>query len=98
MEKSRVLEVNKRFAEMFGYGESEVIGMAPDEFHPPEYRALVKEMPSQRRGTAYEAVCLRKDGSTFRAKICGRTLPYHCCHRRTRRGRCSGFPMPRGKL
>jgi PAS domain S-box-containing protein len=76
-EQGHVLEVNEAFLKLFGYTREEVIGMAPMEFHPPEHQEVVRRMNSSGNETRYEAVCRRKDGTTFRAEIRGRPVPYH---------------------
>jgi PAS domain S-box-containing protein len=76
-EKGRVLDVNQSFLTLFGYSRQEAIGMAPMQFHPPEFQDLVREMNSSGNENRYEAVCLRKDGRTFRAEIRGHFVPYH---------------------
>jgi PAS domain S-box-containing protein len=76
-EKGRVLEVNEAFLTLFGYSREEAVGMAPMQFHPPEFQEIVRQMNSTGIETRYEAVCRRKDGKTFRAEIRGRPVPYH---------------------
>jgi PAS domain S-box-containing protein len=76
-EKGRVLDVNEAFVAMFGYAREEAIGMAPMDFHSLEYQSLVKEMNFSGIETRYEAICRRKDGTTFAAEIRGRSVPYH---------------------
>lgn len=71
-EGGRVLEVNKPFSEMFGYGASEVVGMPAMDFVAPESREAVTRHISTGSAEPYEAVALRKDGTTFDAEIRGR--------------------------
>ena len=71
----RVLAVNPGFLELFGYDREEVLGMAPKQFHPPEYQAIVERMNGGCDETPYQTVCLRKDGTTFHAEIRGKAMP-----------------------
>jgi PAS domain S-box-containing protein len=75
-ENSHVVDVNQAFLSLFGYEREEVIGMAPSEFHPPEFAEIARRMNLSGAETRYEAVCLRKNGLTFRAEIRGRAMPY----------------------
>jgi PAS domain S-box-containing protein len=71
-----VLDVNEKFCMMFGYDRTEVVGMLPPQFHPPEERELIAHMNGACDPTPYEAVCLRKDGTRFLAQIHGQAMPY----------------------
>ena len=75
-EGGRVLEVNKPFSEMFGYGASEVVGMPAMDFVAPESREAVTRHISTGSAEPYEAVALRKDGTTFDAEIRGKSSGY----------------------
>jgi two-component system sensor histidine kinase/response regulator len=75
-EGGRVLEVNKSFVEMFGYGASEVIGMPAVDFVAPESREAVAEHISMGSPQPYEAVALRKDGTNFDVEIRGKSSEY----------------------
>src|SRR5215218_7808280 len=75
-EEGRVLEVNKSFVEMFGYGASEVIGMPAVDFVAPESREAVAEHISMGAPQPYEAVALRKDGTNFDVEIRGKSSEY----------------------
>src|SRR5215210_7483667 len=72
-EGGRVLEVNKSFVEMFGYGASEVVGMPAVDFVAPESREAVARHISTGSPEPYEAVALRKDGTTFDAEVQGKS-------------------------
>jgi PAS domain S-box-containing protein len=75
-EGGRVLEVNKSFVEMFGYGASEVVGMPAVDFVAPESREAVAEHISTGSPEPYEAVALRKDGTNFDVEIRGKSSEY----------------------
>src|SRR5215203_4402836 len=72
----KVVETNASFAAMFRYESSEVIGMTPADFHPPESQGVVRSARSSRLEEPYEAVCLRKDGTTFEGEIRGKMFSY----------------------
>ena len=72
----KVVETNASFAAMFRYESSEVIGMTPADFHPPESQEVVRSARSSRLEEPYEAVCLRKDGTTFEGEIRGKMFSY----------------------
>ena len=75
-EGGRVLEVNKSFVEMFGYGASEVVGVPAVDFVAPESREAVVKHISTGSSEPYQAVALRKDGSTFDVEIRGKAFEY----------------------
>jgi two-component system, sensor histidine kinase and response regulator len=75
-EGGRVLEVNRSFVEMFGYEASEVVGMPAVEFAAPESREAVVQHISEGSSEPYEAVCLRKNGTTFDAEVRGKSSMY----------------------
>jgi PAS domain S-box-containing protein len=72
----RVVDVNHSFVLMFGYARDEAISMEPMQFHPPEFHDVVRRMNLSGDETRYEALCLRKNGTTFRAEIRGKSVPY----------------------
>ncbi len=73
-EGGKVLDANRSFCRMFGYGLSEVRGMSAFDFHPPDYADEVWRNISSEHGESYESVGLRKDGSTFDVEIHGRNV------------------------
>jgi PAS domain S-box-containing protein len=75
-ENGKILDVNKTFAEMYGYKLSEVIGMNVMDFVAPESHDLVSKNILSGHEDPHEVVCLRKDGSTFIAGIRARAIPY----------------------
>ena len=75
-EGGRVLEVNRSFVEMFGYGASEVVGMPAVDFVTPESRESVTRHISIGSSEPYEVVALRKDGTTFDAEVRGKNSGY----------------------
>jgi two-component system, sensor histidine kinase and response regulator len=75
-EGGRILEVNKSFVEMFGYGASEIVGIPAVDFVAPESREAVAEHIFTGSPEPYEAVALRKDGTVFDVEIRGKTSEY----------------------
>jgi diguanylate cyclase (GGDEF)-like protein/PAS domain S-box-containing protein len=72
----KILEVNKRLADMFGYEPHEVIGMNMWAFTPFEYQSAILDKALIEDETPYELVGVRKDGSTFPIEVHGQTVPY----------------------
>ncbi|MFQ5824810.1 MAG: PAS domain S-box protein [bacterium] len=75
-DKGNILEVNKNFAEMFGYELNEVIGMHALDFTAQESRDLVLKNIVSGYEKPYEVVGLRKDGSTFQIEVRGKAISY----------------------
>ena len=74
-ESDRILDANLNFANMFGYGLSEVIGMRGADFVAPEFRAAVMEKVAS-GFEAYDGIGLRKDGSTFHFEANAKAITY----------------------
>ncbi|HZY56299.1 MAG TPA: PAS domain S-box protein, partial [Rubrobacteraceae bacterium] len=72
----KIIETNAAFATMFGYEPSEVIGMTPLDVTAPESREVVRNSRSSGFEEPYEAVSLRKDGTTFDTEIRGKMSSY----------------------
>ena len=73
----RVLEANRAARAMLGYDEPrEIIGMSVLDLTAPESVDLVRQKVSSGDEEPYEAVGLRKDGSTFIKEIRGRAYAY----------------------
>ncbi len=60
----------------FGYTEEEALGRNGTEWIAPDYRDLVLKNMMSEISESYEAVALRKDGSTFPCELQGRMLEY----------------------
>ncbi|MBI5218598.1 MAG: PAS domain S-box protein [Bacteroidia bacterium] len=75
-EKGNILIANKAFIEMFGYDSNEIIGMSALILAAPQSRDLVQKNILSGYKEPYEAVGLRKDGSTFLGELRGRNINY----------------------
>ncbi|MCS6859198.1 MAG: PAS domain S-box protein [Abditibacteriales bacterium] len=71
-----ILDCNPAFAAMFGYDLSELIGMNALQLAAPESRELVRQHILSGYEQPYEAVGLRRDGSTFIGEVCGKAILY----------------------
>ncbi len=61
---------------MFGYSDEEALGRSGTEWIAPEYRDRVQDNMLSGYTEPYEAVALRKDGTTFPCELQGRMLDY----------------------
>ena len=76
-EKGRILEANKKFADMFGYELSELIGNdAGQMLISPETLPLVQQHIEEHYSLPYDAVGKKKDGSTFLILISAKDSHY----------------------
>ena len=74
-EQGHILQANQSLARMFGYEFGELGGMAIVNLAAPESRSLVSGKLDSNGNTPYEAVGLRKNGSTFSIEISSRVRP-----------------------
>ena len=75
-DKGKILDANQTCATMFGHELSEVVGMHVLDFAAPESRDLILRSMLSRSEEPFEAVGLRKDGSTFTCEVRGKAIPY----------------------
>lgn len=75
-DRGKIVDANEAFGAMFGYDVSEVIGMHILDFAAPESRDLVLEKALSGSEEPYEALGVRKDGSTIVGELRGGSLPY----------------------
>ena len=75
--EGRIVDANRRFAEMFGYGLEEIVGMEAIKLAPPEFREMVATRISSENTEAYDAWGLRKDRTVFPIEVRPRYVPYH---------------------
>ena len=68
-----VLDANPAFLTLYGYEtRAQVAGLSAEQFVVPEARDMVRQKVASGNEEAYEALCLRRDGSTFPAEVRGR--------------------------
>ena len=75
-EKGKLLDVSKKFAEMFGYKHSEMIGIHVSKLVAPEYRDFVMQKILSEYEKPFESVCVKKDGTLFPIEASGKTTHY----------------------
>jgi PAS domain S-box-containing protein len=75
-DQGEILEVNSAFLKLFGYEYDEAIGRSALDFAAPESRELVMSKIQEGSTDPYEAVGVRKDGTTFVAELMGRPIEY----------------------
>jgi PAS domain S-box-containing protein len=71
-----IVDANDGFARMSGYELHEIIGRHAREFTTPESWETIAKNMAGRNEKPYEAVGLRKDGSTFLCLVKGRRIRY----------------------
>jgi len=76
-DKGIIIEANQSLATMSGYGLSELIGMSSNLLISPDFHAQAIKKVREDDDRAYEAVGVRKDGSTYPVEIRGKKVPYH---------------------
>jgi len=75
-EHGKVVMCNAALGAMLGCAPEEMIGRPVLEFVAPEHANVVAEHHRLQSTERYEHVARRKDGSTLRVEVQGRTLPY----------------------
>ncbi len=75
-ENPAVVDVNPALASMLGYQPEEMIGKSGFDFLAPESHEVARQYMRERSPKPYEALALRKDGTTFPVELQGRNLPY----------------------
>ncbi|MDQ3302229.1 MAG: PAS domain S-box protein, partial [Actinomycetota bacterium] len=76
IDRGWILEINRAFAELFGYEPREILGKKSSDFVAPESRELVRRNIEANLEEPYEAVGLKKDGARFDVEIHGRMSAY----------------------
>src|SRR4030066_1760953 len=71
-EKGKFIDVSDQFAVLFGYQQSELIGMYAADLIASEVRGETGEKILSGYDKPYETLCLRKGGSTFPVEVCGK--------------------------
>ena len=75
-ESGRVLAVNTRLSEMFGYAREELIGRNVREFVAPASIPLLEEHLRAPSDRLYELEGRKRDGTIFPLEVSGRSIPY----------------------
>lgn len=75
-DKGACLDANAAAVEMFGYAHAEMLHMRGEDFLTPDTRPIVLKNMLSGFEEPYEAIALRKDGSTFPCEIQGRMFRY----------------------
>ena len=78
-EGGRHVAVNRALADMLGYEPGELVGRHSWEVVAPASRETVRRHALAGYERPYEAVGLRKDGSTFPCEILGKPIRYRGC-------------------
>ena len=73
-ENLRCIDTNKMTTAFFHYGRSEILGMSGLDFFEPHFRDTALKSVQRKNREPYEALMIRKDGTTFPAIIQGTTL------------------------
>lgn len=75
-EEGRIIDANKRYAEMYGYELEEILGKPVYGHVAPEYRETVMKHISEGYEKPYEINGLKKDGTVIRVEVCGKNIEY----------------------
>ncbi len=75
-EDGKVLLANQAYCDIFGFSPTEMIGISSYAFIAPESRDDVYKKVSSAYDKAYEALCIKRDGTTFVAEIHGTKAQY----------------------
>lgn len=72
----KIIEVNKAFGRLWGYGPGKAAGLKVDTFFAPECWGDAKKRIQAGYDKPYEAVAIRKDGTRFQVEIAGKAITY----------------------
>ena len=75
-DQGKIIDINNRGAEIFGYERDEIIGMSVLDLAAPEWRDVVKRNVMTGLEQPYEAMGLKKDGSAFPGELKGRKIEF----------------------
>ncbi|MBI4186017.1 MAG: PAS domain S-box protein [Chloroflexi bacterium] len=76
-EQGKILDGNHTLAGMLRCDLPELIGKSILEFTAPAYHDLLRQVVASGYDKPYELECVRRDGSTFAAEICGKAITYN---------------------
>ncbi|MBS1238532.1 MAG: sensor hybrid histidine kinase [Deltaproteobacteria bacterium] len=74
IENGLIIDVNKRFYEMFGYNDNEGIGKKVIDLVAPEARTLSSGIVDSQNGETHKTIGLKKDGIMFPIEVRQRKL------------------------
>lgn len=77
--EGKILAVNHRLCEWFGYTEAELLKKRSRDLVPPDFATPGDELIGKLRkegGFVMEQMALRRDGSTFPTEVSGRLIPW----------------------
>lgn len=77
LDKSICFDANQAASKMFGYKLEELAGINIIDIIAPDSQEIVKHHISQGYDTSYQAMAIRKDGTTFPAEFYSKTFKYH---------------------
>ncbi len=72
----RILEVNQRFEDLFGYRRTDIVGKLPLNFVAPAFHQEVSRRMTSRDEAPYRIEGLKRDGTLFPAEVQSRMMPY----------------------
>ena len=72
----KIVEANDKVAGLYGYSKEELLGMSTLELISPGSRKSVERIMTEELETPYEAVGLRRGGSTFEMEIFSKNISY----------------------
>lgn len=75
-ENGTCIDTNKGAADMFGYSQSELIGIKGTDVIAPDSQATVRKNMLSGYEQPYEVIACRKDGTEFHVEIRGRKIEY----------------------
>ncbi len=75
-ENPNVLDANQALADMLGYTTDEMVGKSGFDFLAPESHETARRNMREGSSAPYEALALRKDGTTLQVELQGRNFQY----------------------
>ncbi len=76
IENGVITDVNKRFYEMFGYSDNEIIGKKANDLIAPEGRTFFNEIAASQNGETHKTLGLKSKGIVFPVEIRQRELQW----------------------
>ncbi len=76
IENGVITDVNKRFYEMFGYSDNEIIGKKASDLIAPEGRTFFNEIAASQNGETHKTLGLKSKGIVFPVEIRQRELQW----------------------